>query len=497
VFKNLFDWFKGLTLIARTGLIAGVCAVIVLFVMLSSWALSTDYQVLFSELDPQDASAIVTELERMKIPYQLDDGGKSISIEQSQVYKTRLKLMSKGVNLRGTVGFEIFNESDFGMTDFAQRINYQRALQGEIARTIMGLEEVQSARVHIVMPEASFLKKSEKQTKASITITTKEGRKLSADQVLGIQRLVAASIPEIETHAVTILDSRGVALTSAAGTDQDDNKSLEGRLALKQQTEDYFSKKVASVLDKTFGSGKAIVSVDVTINHDSSRMTREDVVPASSTGGDPEGAVSRKKKTSRVSGKTKEQTKKQGTTQTIEGSSGEGEYLTSVDQVTEEVEYLHGKQLEQIVSTPGAIKRLSVGVVLPNNVSPEQIVKLSKVISMSVGLDTDRGDALAIYPLDQYMSQETVGQDVDSKTPKVAGLIASTTKTRTQSSNNSSLVSKELTFNTLIAIALCLVAALILLWIAIRRRAHKTERMTEEERVRMLNEIQSWIGQGT
>ncbi|MDO9217646.1 MAG: flagellar basal-body MS-ring/collar protein FliF, partial [Lacisediminimonas sp.] len=143
-------WLSSLSRAARASLALAACAIVAGFIALALWALSPDYQVLFSDLDNQDGSAIVAELDRLKIPYRFADDGKTVLVEQDKVYKTRLQLMGRGVNLKGTVGFEIFNESDFGMTDFAQRIKFQRALQGELARTIMGLEEVQSARVHLV-----------------------------------------------------------------------------------------------------------------------------------------------------------------------------------------------------------------------------------------------------------------------------------------------------------------------------------------------------------
>ena len=136
MFTNSKEWFVQLPRSGRAGFLAGLALIVVLFVCLLYWAFSSNYQVLFTELDPQDGNAIITELERMKVPYRFDEAGKTILVEKDQVYKTRLKLLGKGVNLKGSVGFEIFNESDFGMTDFAQKINYQRALQGEITRTI-------------------------------------------------------------------------------------------------------------------------------------------------------------------------------------------------------------------------------------------------------------------------------------------------------------------------------------------------------------------------
>jgi flagellar M-ring protein FliF len=486
VLNNLKEWFLSLSRIARTGLIAGACVIVIAFISLSYWALSTDYQVLFSDLDPQDGSAIVTELDRMKVPYLFEDGGKTILVEKSQVYKTRLKLMGKGVNLKGTVGFEIFNESDFGMTDFAQRINYQRALQGELTRTIMGLEEVQSARVHLVVPESGFLKKGDKQTKASITVTPKPGYTLTQEQVLGIQRLVAAAVPEIEASAVTILDNRGVALTKAIDKDQEGTTGFENRLTVKQQTEEYFTKKIASILDKTFGPGKAIVSVDVTMNHDSLKVTREDVMPAISRNGDPDGAVSRRKMSSKRSKKAKKAAAAQADTVDDNGDP--------VEVTTEEIEYTHGKKIEQSVSGPGSIKRISVGVIIPNNIDPERIEMLSKVISMSAGLSVARGDALAVYPLDRFSNRENADQETMSRAK-----IQSFSKggTPTENSHNTATnaqAAKNVSPYFIGSIVMSLALLLGLVWVIGRRRS-STQRMSDIQREQMLKEIQMWLAQ--
>lgn len=124
------DLWHNLSTIARTGLVAGAVCIAAAVALFGYWTLRTDYQVLFSDLTPQDSAAMVAELDRLKVPYQLGDQGTSILVDRNQVYKTRIKLMGKDLPLHGAVGLELFNNSDFGMTEFAQKINYQRALQG-------------------------------------------------------------------------------------------------------------------------------------------------------------------------------------------------------------------------------------------------------------------------------------------------------------------------------------------------------------------------------
>src|SRR3990167_1377624 len=174
---------------ARGSLIVGALLIVVLTVVLGRWALTTDYQALFTDLSEQDASTMVAELDRMKVPYRLEGGGTRIVVPEGMVHKTRLQLVGKNLPLHGAVGFEIFNNTDFGMTEFTQKVNYQRALQGELTRTIMALDEVQAARVHLALPESTLFKRDQNRPKASITLAVKPGRAIGREQVAGIQRL--------------------------------------------------------------------------------------------------------------------------------------------------------------------------------------------------------------------------------------------------------------------------------------------------------------------
>lgn len=361
---------------ARMGFVAGVVAIAVLAAWLAFWSGRDNYQVLFSDLDPQDAASMVSELDKSKVRYRLEDGGKTILVDKDAVYKTRLKLMGKGVNLRGTVGFEIFNNTDFGTTEFAQKINYQRALQGELARTIMDFEEVKFARVHLVMPESGLFKKNNSKPKASISLIMKDGAQLGAEQVAGIQRLVAASVPEIDPASVTVLDQRGVALTRPAATDGAADEPGGGRLEAKKQFETYMTRKVAAILDQAVGAGQAIVSIDVSLTQDQVKTTREEVI---------DGAVAHRREA-------------QGTA----GGDAAAKDAQRAGNRTVEVDYQNGRKVEQTVAAPGSIRRISVGILLPNDIAQERADKIREVVAMAAGLVPARGDSIAIYPVEQF-----------------------------------------------------------------------------------------------
>jgi len=176
--------------------------------------LRTNYAVLFADLRTADAATIVAELDRQKVPYKLADGGTRILVPEGKVDGTRLAVMGQDLPLKGQVGFELFNKSDMGLTDFAQRINYQRALQGELGRTIMTMPSVESARVHLSIGERSIFRDDRIPPKASVSIIPRAGRSLSLGAVRGIQRLVASAVPELEAENVFVVDADGKILGS-------------------------------------------------------------------------------------------------------------------------------------------------------------------------------------------------------------------------------------------------------------------------------------------
>ncbi len=364
-----------------------VLCVLVLAIATASaawWALRDDQQVLFSGLSAQDAAAVTKELDRQKLPYKLADDGGTILMASDAVHKTRLKLMANGgPALQGTVGFEMFNNADFGMTDFAQRINYQRAMQGELQRTILSLAEVVSARVHLVLPEGGLFKKGQARPKASVTLGLKAP--LKPTQTLSIQRLVAAAVPEMEPEAVTVVDQQGNTLSRPTGTD--DEPAAGARIEAKRQAEAYVRQKVVEVMDRALGAGRAIVTVDVVLNADRVRYTKEELLP---------GATVKRRESLQSSGgapATDAQAARPG-------KPAEAGQPADTTGHTVEVEYANGRKLEQGELASGTIRKLSVGVLVPAGSDAAELAKLREMVAMAVGLSDARGDALAINTID-------------------------------------------------------------------------------------------------
>lgn len=379
----------------RAGLVAGAAGVLLLTAALGYWALRQDYQVLFVDLAPQDAAAMVAELDKMKVPYRIGEDGSAILVPGDLVYKTRMKMMGRELPLRGAVGFELFNTTDFGMTEFAQKVNYQRALQGELTRTIMAIEEVHFARVHLAIPEQGLFRRSAVKPKASVTVGLKPGRKMRPEQVVGIQRLVAAAVPDVRPQDVTVLDQRGVTLSPYAAAEGEPDYSAT-RLDLKKATEDYFAGKVLEVLERAFGPGQAIASVDVALNLDQVKVTTEDVLPAKGReknfGGAPTGVVVRERQIMREGALER----------AVAGDKGFGGAAALTNM---ETEYQVGRRTEQVLTAPGSVRAVSVAVVVRRALSRAQLEQVREVVAMAVGYSKARGDAIAVYSLEQFAVQ--------------------------------------------------------------------------------------------
>ncbi|MTV41455.1 flagellar M-ring protein FliF [Duganella radicis] len=371
---------------ARVGLIVGVVLIVVLTAGLGLWAYRADDQILFSDVAPADAAAMTAELDKMKTPYQLTDGGATILVPKDLVYKTRLKLMSKELPLHGAVGFEVFNNADFGMTEFVQKVNYLRAIQGELTRTILSIEEVQAARVHLALPEQGLFKKTQAKPKASVTLTMKNGKALAPEQIAGIQRLVAASVPDIASGDVTVLNQHGVALTRMAQGEADE--SALALLDSKRGTEEYLLKKVTQVLDRSYGPGQAIASVDVTLNADQSKVTTEEVLPAKNP--DPNASA-----TGVVVRERSSASEAAGATALAGGARGNGTPGNS----TSEFDYQVGRRVEQVVSGGGTVKRMTIAVVVKQRLDEEQIASLKEVVALAAGFNRQRGDEVVVYSM--------------------------------------------------------------------------------------------------
>lgn len=225
------------------GIFAGVLAVLAL-----AWFafLRPGYGALYEDLREADATEIVAVLEKQGIEYRLEDGGHRLLVPEAEIGRARVLVAGSGVATGGTVGFELFNESDMGLTEFAQKVNYQRALQGELARTIMGMDGIAFARVHLSLPERSLFRANQTGPKGAVTLQTAGNATLDPARVTGIQQLVSSAVPDLAAREVAVLDHRGRLLSPLPVDDADAHGQLDERSAL----EEYYRARIRGVTEK-------------------------------------------------------------------------------------------------------------------------------------------------------------------------------------------------------------------------------------------------------
>ncbi len=257
------DIWKETSFVQRLIFLVLIAGFLVGFLGVTYWIREPEYGLLYGDLDQKEAAEIVAYLKDNGIPYKVRDKGSTIVVPSNMVYEARMNLAKDSLP-RGEVGFELFDEVKFGMSNLAQKVNYRRALQGELTKTISHLDGVEWAKVQIVIPEPSLFIEDEKPSTASVILKTRTGQRLKPLQIAGITHLVSASVEGLSPENVTITDSLGNLLSRTEGS------TLSGvagdQLELRRKMEDYYATKALSLVERITGSGKAIVKVSADLD---------------------------------------------------------------------------------------------------------------------------------------------------------------------------------------------------------------------------------------
>lgn len=301
--QSLLDLWKQLGLNQRVSLVVAAIAVAGGLVGVVLWSQRPDMQLLYARMGEKDAAAVISYLQSQNIPHQVSAGGTTVMVPSDKVYKLRMDLASKGLPSGDGVGFEIFDKGQFGLSDFVQRTNYLRAVQGELARTIGQLAGVRSARIMIVQPENRLLLTEQGVKSTASVFVDVGGGRLEIDQVNAIRHLVANAVQGLAPDQVAVVDNRGRTLSEELKQDPTLG-TASSQIRYRQQVEDYLSKKVESMLAAVIGPGNAVVRVSAEIETESTTLQSEKY--------DPEGQVVRN------------QTQTDDTTNTTEARAGGG-----------------------------------------------------------------------------------------------------------------------------------------------------------------------------
>ncbi|MBF0397500.1 MAG: flagellar M-ring protein FliF, partial [Desulfobacterales bacterium] len=279
LFKQFTDIFKTMPMSRKIVMGAVLGLVVIGFASLMFLPKGKIFQPLFTDLSSEDASEIVNKLKTDKIPYELDKEGTVIKVPKEMVYDVRLSIAQAGLPKKGTVGFEIFDKTDFGVTEFVQKLNYQRAVQGELARTISKFQEVEDAKVMIVLPEESVFIEETKPPSASVLLKLKS--KLSEDKIAAVVHLVSSAVKEMTPERVTIVDSVGKVLAPIKKEDDTEEKERKFKLLAKAQLdykvnfEQNLAKRIQFMLEGVVGRGKAFVQVSAEMIFDEVDINEE------------------------------------------------------------------------------------------------------------------------------------------------------------------------------------------------------------------------------
>jgi len=272
VIRNFTEFFNSLETGKKVGMIAIACFIAASMAAIIIWASKTRYDVLYTDLNREDAKKISVLLEEKKIPYQTTKDGKTIKIPEDMVNQWRLEIATLGVNFSGSVGYEVFDKQSFGTTSFVQKVNKQRALEGELVKTIKYIRGVKRARVHLSIPESSPFVAEKKPPTASVVLELERGVVLTEQEVKGVSSLVSSSIDGMRPENVVILDGRGKKLSENIGDAM--TAYTANRLALQQKMNRKYEQQIEEILTKVVGAGKVIAKVSVTMDYTSSISTK-------------------------------------------------------------------------------------------------------------------------------------------------------------------------------------------------------------------------------
>lgn len=384
----------------QLSLVAVVLLCLVFFAVIIVQTRSADYSLLYANLSSTDASAVLERLKEQKIPYRLEDGGKAIHIPVDKVYEMRLELAGIGLPQGGGVGFEIFDKQSFGMTDFAQKVNYRRALQGELARTIASLAPVESARVHLALPEKRVFKEQQQPATASVILKLTPGRELNEGQVQGVVNLVVGSVEGLESKHVSVIDSSG-RLLSKTPLDSDAGPLAASKLDYQLTVEKRLERRAQALLDRALGAGNSLVQVTAELDF-SQRERLEETY-------DPNATAVRSEQISEEKGGREMVGGVPGAASNTGGARGDAGIIAS-SRTDETTNYEVSKVVSKLVAPVGDVKNISVSVLVADRLvaaadgqeatrepRPEEELKaIETMVRSALGINESRGDQLTV-----------------------------------------------------------------------------------------------------
>ena len=448
VFDSLRERFQALNTNQRLFMGLGFAGlVLALGVVFSAGRSNQDYRVLFANVNEGDGAAIITALQQMNVPYQFTEGGGAITVPQGLVYETRLKLAGQGLPKAGNVGFELLENQKFGTSQFVERVNYLRGLEGELARSVSSLGQVKSARVHLAVPKPSAFVREQERPTASVILTLHPGRMLDSPQIAAIARLVSSAVPGMRVQEVSIMDTEGGILGNSAARQEGLDPS---QLKYTSELEAALNRRVAAILEPLAGKDgfRAQVSVDLDFDERErtsetfgknappnqairSQLSIESSGGKSGSGGVPGSLTNQPQESAKAPMTTEvkgENLRAPGSVDT--GASG-GDDASSRNEKT--VNYEVDRAIERIKSSKGQLRRVSAAVVLDYKYekgakanasrsvayTPQEIQQINGLVKDAIGFVQRRGDTVSVANLPFSEEPAAAVEDTGRLTPEL------------------------------------------------------------------------------
>lgn len=419
---------------------AAIAIAVAMLVGLYLWTREPAYSVLFSNLDERDGGDIIAALQQQNVPYRFTPGGGAIEVPTAQVHEARLRLAAQGLPKGGMVGFELMENEKIGLSQFHEQVNYQRALEGELARTIQSISSVAAARVHLAIPKQTAFLKNDQEPTASVLVTLRGGRFLDENQIAGIRHLISSSVPRLSNENVNIVDQSGNLLTRkpdplrSAGLDPN-------QLQYVQEVEDSYIRRIDNILTPMLGAGNFRAQVAADIDFNQTEQTAELYKPNPS----PDQAIRSQQTTESVSREAGPQgvpgaltnqppvpATAPVTTPAVAGSSGAAQApTTSTRNAT--INYELDRTLQHVKQAVGQVKRLSVAVVVNHRtetqngkpadvpVNDAELQRIQDLVKEAMGFNPSRGDSVNVATSAFQPAAPTPGEPL-WKNPEVQDL---------------------------------------------------------------------------
>lgn len=410
LFQNIFiqfrDFYKNLTPVKRMSMIAVTAILLATAGMMALMMAGTDYVPVLTNVPNDQTALVVDKLQAKNIPFRVQDGGKTIAVPKDLLHSTQMALMSEiGSGKIGTIGFELFDKQDFGTSSYAQRINYQRALQGELTRAINTLDAVKRSKIMLALPpKKTFLEEGGVAT-ASVVIELHPGKNLSEDQVRGIRHLVGSSVEGLDPDKVTVVDSRGKMISRPDGASGGSGALAESKTKMENDIQD----RVESILAKVVGQGKVMVRVNAQLNHRQTQTMEESVDPEKTA------LLATQSEEEKLDGARTNPTGVPGARANIPGAQEAGQvgFSQNVSKELKTQNYVVPKTVKNTSEAAGGLERITVSVLVDGVTSvktndkgepeeswaprtPEEIAKFESIVKNAIGFSDQRGDSVKI-----------------------------------------------------------------------------------------------------